>query len=66
MKTQTLVIGRRRYVLVPERDFLRLQKRAGQEIVRQEFAEGALRDLQAYRKNGKAARWRDVKGKLGL
>jgi hypothetical protein len=64
--TQTLTIGKRRFVLLPERDFLRLQKRAGQRPVRPEFAEEAMRELFAYRKTGKAANWSDVKRKLGL
>ena len=66
MTTQTLVIGRRRFVVVPEREFRRLQKLAGEGEVRPEFAEEAMRELKAYRKTGKAADWADVKHKLGL
>ena len=55
MTTQTLTIGKRRFVLVSERDFQRLQKQASQRAVRPEFAEQAMRELQAYRKTGKAA-----------
>jgi hypothetical protein len=51
---------------VPERDFLQLQKRAGEAVIRPEFAEEAMRELKAYRKTGKAAKWSDVKRKLGL
>jgi len=66
MTAQTLTIGKRRFVLVSERDFRRLQKRAGQCEVRPEFAQEAMRELKAYRKTGKAANWTDVKRKLGL
>ncbi|HEY3244953.1 MAG TPA: hypothetical protein VGM03_16550 [Phycisphaerae bacterium] len=66
MNTQTLTIGKRRFVIVPEREFLKLQKRAGEAAVRKEFAAEALRELRLYRKTGKAANWLDVKRKLGL
>jgi hypothetical protein len=66
MTTQTLTIGKRRFIVVPERDFRRLQKRAGESDVRPEFAEEAMRELRSYRKSGKAANWTDVKRKLGL
>jgi hypothetical protein len=66
MTIQTLIIGKRRFVLVPERDFQRLQKRAEQSVVRPEFAEEAMRELKTYRKTGKAANWTGVKQRLGL
>jgi hypothetical protein len=66
MTTQTLTLGKRRFVVLPERDFQRLQKRAGRVQVRPEFAKEAMKELQAYRKTGKAANWTDVKRKLGL
>lgn len=66
MTIQTLTIGKRRFVVVPEKDFQRLQKRAGAHEVRPEFAEEAMRELQAYRKTGKATDWRSVKHRLGL
>ena len=66
MTTQTLILGKQRYVVVPERDFLQLQKRAGETAIRPEFAEEAMRALKAYRKTGKGAKWTDVKRKLGL
>jgi hypothetical protein len=66
MTPQTLVIGKRRFVVIPEREFRRFQKRAGEGKVRPEFAEEAMRELRAYRKTGKAADWNDVKRKLGL
>ncbi|MGD0460984.1 MAG: hypothetical protein ABSB74_00705 [Tepidisphaeraceae bacterium] len=55
MTTQTLTIGKRRFVVVPERDFRRLQKRAGEGTVRPEFAQEAMWELKAYRKTGKSA-----------
>jgi hypothetical protein len=66
MNTQTLTIGKRRFVVVPERDFQRLQKRAGEKEIRPDFAQEAMRELRAYRKNGKAVKWTDLKRKLGL
>jgi len=66
MTTQTLTIGKRRFVLVPERDFQRLQRRAGEGDVQPEFGREAMRELRTYRKTGKAAKWTDVKQKLGL
>ena len=66
MTTQTLTIGKRRFVLVPERDFLRLQKQANAGGVREDFAEDAMKDLKTYRKTGKAHEWSKVKRNLGL
>jgi hypothetical protein len=66
MNTQTLTIGKRRFVVVPERDFQRLQKRAGEREIRPDFAQEAMRELRAYRKTGKAVKWSDLKRKLGL
>ena len=66
MDVQTLTIGKRRFVVIPERDYERLRKRAGEEEVRPEFAEEAMRELKAYRKTHKAADWTDIKRKLGL
>ena len=64
MDTQLITIGKRRYVLVPERDYLRLQKRAGELAVREEFGRDAMRELAAYRKTGKAEEWSNLKRKL--
>jgi hypothetical protein len=66
MTMQTLTIGKRKYVLIAERDFRRLQKRAGELVVREEFAADALRQVKAYRKTRKATPWTTVKRKLGL
>jgi hypothetical protein len=66
MVTQTLTIGKRRFVLVAERDFRRLTKKAGAASVRPEFADEAMRALRAYRKTGKATNWSDLRRKLGL
>lgn len=62
--TQTLTIGKRRFVLVPEKEFQRLQKRAAE--VRPEFAREAMKELRNYQRTGKAVKWADVKRKLGL
>jgi hypothetical protein len=74
MPSQTLTLGGRRFVVLSERDYLKLQKRAskagqkqGDPIeVKPEFAADAMRELRAYRKTKKAARWIDIKAKLGL
>ena len=66
MTTQILTIGKRRFVVVPEQDFLKLQKRAAKETVRSEFAEDAMKELRKYRKTGVATPWPKVKRKLGL
>lgn len=66
MQAQTLTIGKRRFVLVPERDFRRLQKEASEGTVRPEFAKEAIRELKAYRKTGRAAEWTTIKPRLGL
>ncbi|HEY8665231.1 MAG TPA: hypothetical protein VIL86_01140 [Tepidisphaeraceae bacterium] len=63
METQTLTLGKRRFIVVPERDFRRLQKQASESAVRSEFAEEAMRELRAYRKTRKAAEWNDIKRK---
>jgi hypothetical protein len=65
MTPQTLTIGRRRFVLIPELEFMRLRKRAGDIAVRPEFAAEAMQELRAYRKTGKAKSWSQVKRKLG-
>jgi hypothetical protein len=66
MTVQTLTIGKRRYVVVPESDFNRLQRKAGAREVRPQFAADAMRELNAYRKTRKAANWSQVKRRLGL
>jgi hypothetical protein len=71
MTTQTLIVGKRRFVLLSERDFLKLQSAAHSPKrkpakVHTEFAEDAKRQLDAYRRTGKAADWKDVRAKLGI
>lgn len=66
MTMQTLTIGKRKYVLIAERDFRALQKRAGEPVVRAEFARSAMRELKAYRKTRKSIPWTAVRRKLGL
>jgi len=66
MTVQTITIGKRRFVLLPERDFQRLDKRAEEAYVRPDFAQKALRELKAYKRTGKAADWQDVKRRLAL
>jgi len=61
MTTQTLTIGKRRFVLVAESEFRKLQKRAASREVLPGFAKSAMRELSAYRRTGRAAKWSDVK-----
>lgn len=66
MTTQTLTIGKRRFVVVAERDFVRLQKLAAKREVIADFADDAMKDLRAYRRTRKAAGWKSVKRRLGI
>ena len=52
--------------MVPEKEFERLQQRAGEREVRPEFAKDAMRQLKAYRKTGKASDWAQVERRLEL
>jgi hypothetical protein len=65
MTLQTLTIGKQRFVLLRERDFLQLQRRAKTEV-RPEVARKAMKDLRSYRRTGKAKSWRKIKAELGL
>jgi hypothetical protein len=77
--SQTLTLGGRRFVVLSERDYLKLQERASNASLKKsnhrnlkpgpvnpEFAADALRELRKYRKSQKSASWTDVKAKLGL
>lgn len=66
MTVQTLTIGKRRFVVVPERDFRRLEQRAEREEVRPEVIREAKKELRQYRKTGKAKTLEQVKRELGL
>lgn len=66
MTTQTLTIGKRRFVVVAERDFARLQKLAGKQQVRALFADDAMKDLRAYRRTRQATDWKRIKRRLGI
>lgn len=66
MTVQTLTIGKRKYVVIAERDYERLRKKAGETEVRDEVADEAMRDLGRYRRTGKAIAWSQAKRKLGL
>ena len=74
MPEQTLTFGGRRFVVLPERDYLKLQQLASKASgkltnsrrVNPQFAEDAMRELNTYRKTRKAAKWSEVKAKLGL
>jgi hypothetical protein len=60
------MIGKRRFVVVPEREYQQLQKKAAVADMRPEFVRETMRELRAYRKTGKANRWYDVTRRLGL
>ena len=54
MPAQVLTIGRRRFVLFPEREYQRLQKHAQTQRINDTFAQEAMQELRQYRKTGKA------------
>jgi hypothetical protein len=66
MTVQTLTIGKQKFVLVAERDFKQLQRRAQCREVRPDIAEDAMKQLARYRKTRKAKAWEQVKRRLGL
>lgn len=53
MTLQTLTLGKKRFIIIPEREFRRLQKRAGEGAVCPEFAEEAMRELKPIEKPAK-------------
>jgi hypothetical protein len=64
-------IGRRSYVVVPERDFDRIQQdsKKYQRLLEEDRALGELaeKELRAFRKSGgKGVPWEKVKQELGL
>jgi hypothetical protein len=73
MPAQTLTIGGRRFVVLPERNYLDLQQKARKTALKKsasrevlpEFAADAMRESRTYRKSRKAAKWTDVRAKLG-
>ena len=65
MATQVLTIGKRRFVLLPEREFLKLKEQADSAQVHPQFAADAMKQLQAYRKTGVATPWPKIKRKSG-
>lgn len=71
-KPQKLVVSGRRFVIVPEADYLRLAKAAGAKKAKQEpevhpavIAE-AMRELREYKRTGKATEWSEFRKTLGL
>jgi hypothetical protein len=71
MTVSNIKIGRRKFVVVPERDFDRMQtdSKRYQELVKEDRALGKLaeKELRAFRKSGdKGIPWEQVKKELGL
>jgi hypothetical protein len=71
MSMQTLRIGKQQFVLVPKRDFDRIQQENERyrHLRDEDRALGALadRELRAFRKSGgKGTPWEQVKRELGL
>ena len=71
MVVQTLIIGRQRFVVVPERQFSRIQRENEhyRQMVEEDRALGELaeKELRAFRKSGsKGTPWEQVKKELGL
>lgn len=70
MTVANLKIGRRNFVVVPERDFdrMRLENKRYRQLVEQDRALGELaeKELKAFRKAGsKRIPWEKVKKELG-
>ncbi len=66
MTVQTLTIGKHRFVLLRERDFLKLRQRGEGSEIRPAVARDAMKELRHYRRTGKARNWTKVKADLGL
>ncbi|MFI5378904.1 MAG: hypothetical protein ACHRHE_06390 [Tepidisphaerales bacterium] len=71
MTVANLKIGRRTFVVVPERDFDRMQRENKQyrQLLEEDRALGVLaeKELSAFRKGGsKGIPWEQVKKELGL
>lgn len=71
MTVANLKIGQRNFVVVPERDFDRIQRESAQyrRLVKEDRALGeiATKELKAFRKGGsRGIAWEKVKQELGL
>jgi len=71
MTVANLKIGKRNFVVVPERDFDRLSKESQQyrRLLREDTALGSLavKELKAFRKSGGVGTpWAQIKKELGL
>jgi hypothetical protein len=71
MTVASLKIGRRHFVVIPERDFdrMRRENRRYRQLVEEDHALGVLaeRELRAFRRSGgKGVPWEQVKKELGL
>jgi hypothetical protein len=71
MTIANLNIGRQKYVVIPRKDFARLQRESDQlrRIEEEDMALGKLadRELRAFRKSGSHGKpWEQVKRELGL
>jgi hypothetical protein len=71
MTVANLKIGKRNFVVVPERDFDRMQRENQQyrRLLNEDAALGCLaeKELKAFRKSGgKGIPWAQVKKELGL
>lgn len=71
MTVANLKIGRRNFVVVPERDFdrMRQENKRYRQLLEEDRALGVLaeKELKAFRKSGgKGIPWGQVKAELGL
>ena len=71
MTVANLKIGNRKFVVVPKKEFGRIQRESGRyrRLVEEDQALGQLaaRELKAFRKKGrKGIPWEQVKKELGL
>ncbi len=71
MTVANLKIGRKTFVVVPQKDFVRLQRESDQyrKSVAEDCELGKLaeKELKAFRKHGsRGTTWQQVKSELGL
>ncbi len=66
METQTITIGKKRYVLMPEKEYEKLRTRKDRQLVCEDIVSDAMTQVQEYRKTGQARDWAEIKKELGL
>jgi hypothetical protein len=69
-RPQKLVVAGKRFVIIPEKEFLRLEKAADGKRAKREvnpaFADAAMRELRAYKRTRQGRSWDEIKRELAL